>query len=59
MSPMRNVTKLFSVALTGIDDAIVTIEADTSNSLPAVSIAGLPDTVIQESKERVRAAIKR
>ena len=59
MSPMRNVTKLFSAALTGIDGAIVTIEADTSNSLPAVSIAGLSDTVIQESKERIRAAIKR
>ena len=56
---MRNVTKLFSAALTGIDGTIVTIEADTSNSLPAVSIAGLPDTVIQESKERIRAAIKR
>ena len=56
---MRNVTELFSAALTGIDGAIFTIEADTSNSLPAVSIAGLPDMVIQESKERIRAAIKR
>lgn len=55
---MKKVTKLFTAALTGVDGSVITIEADTSNSLPTVSIVGLPDTVIQESKERIRAAIK-
>lgn len=55
---MKNITKLFSATLTGVDGALVIIETDTSNSLPAISIVGLPDTIIQESKERIRSAIK-
>jgi magnesium chelatase family protein len=52
------VTKIFSAALMGIHGAVVEIEADTSNSLPSLNIVGLPDVIVQESRERIRSAIK-
>jgi magnesium chelatase family protein len=36
----------------------ITIEVDVSAGLPSFNIVGLPDTVVQESKERIRSAIK-
>jgi magnesium chelatase family protein len=36
----------------------VLVEVDISSGLPSFTIVGLPDTSIQEAKERVRAAIK-
>ena len=36
----------------------VTIECDISQGLPQCTIVGLPDTAVQEARERVRAAIK-
>ena len=44
-------------ALNGIDAVPVTVEVHVSNGLPAVSIVGLPEAAVRESKERVRAAI--
>jgi len=41
----------------GIDAPAVTIEVHLSNGLPALSIVGLPETSVKESKDRVRAAI--
>ena len=34
------------------------VEVDISRGLPSFTIVGLPDTAVQESRERVRAAIK-
>ena len=49
---------LFTVALVrGIDAPLVTVEAHISNGLPGFSIVGLPETVVKESKDRVRSAI--
>lgn len=45
-----------AVSLLGLDGAIVEIEADISNNLPAFVLIGLPDTALGESKDRVRAA---
>ncbi|MBN9607354.1 MAG: YifB family Mg chelatase-like AAA ATPase [Actinomycetales bacterium] len=45
-----------SVALLGIDGAIVEIEADVSSNLPAFVIVGLPDAALGEARDRVRAA---
>jgi magnesium chelatase family protein len=42
----------------GLDGALVEVEVDIGSGLPAVTVVGLPDAAIQESKERVRAAIK-
>ncbi len=36
----------------------MTIEVDINPGLPAITIVGLPDSAVKESKERVRSAIK-
>ena len=41
----------------GINSFKIRIECDLTNGLPCFTIVGLPDTAIQESKERVRASI--
>ena len=50
--------KVISCAIIGLDGAIVEVEADISPGLPTFTIVGLPDTAVQESRERVRAAIR-
>jgi magnesium chelatase family protein len=49
--------RAFSVAVRGLDGEIVEIEADITSGLPGVHLVGLPDTALQESRDRVRAAI--
>jgi magnesium chelatase family protein len=49
--------RAFSVAVRGLEGEIVEIEADISSGLPGVNLVGLPDTALQESRDRVRAAI--
>ena len=44
-------------ALASIDALRVTVEADIHPGLPAFTIVGLPDAAVQESRERVRAAL--
>jgi magnesium chelatase family protein len=46
-----------SEALSGLDGKPVQVEADVVAAAPAFSIVGLPDVAVQESRERVRAAI--
>jgi len=50
--------KVRSCALTGLDGDIVEVEVDIYPGLPAFNIVGLPDTAVQEAKERVRSAIR-
>src|SRR5574344_1438859 len=52
------VSKVFSGTTIGLNAYKIEIEVDFSNSLPAVAIVGLPDTAINEARERVRSAIK-
>ncbi len=47
-----------SCAVIGLDGLIVQVEVDISPGLPAFNIVGLPDTAVQEAKERVRAALR-
>jgi magnesium chelatase family protein len=49
--------RAFSVAVLGLDGQIVEIEADITSGLPGVHLVGLPDVALQESRDRVRAAI--
>ncbi|OMC03862.1 hypothetical protein A5733_22485 [Mycobacterium sp. NS-7484] len=49
--------RAYSVAVRGVDGVIVEIEADIASGLPGVHLVGLPDTALQESRDRVRAAI--
>lgn len=46
-----------SVALAGLEAQPVRVEAHVAAALPAFHIVGLPDAAVQESRERVRAAI--
>ena len=50
--------KIYSVALSGLEGHLVEIEVDTRRSMPGFSIVGLPDTAVQEAKERVISAVK-
>ena len=49
--------RAWSVAVSGIDGQVVEIEADIGRGLPGVTMVGLPDTALQESRDRVRAAV--
>ncbi len=49
--------RVTTFALRGVDAIEVVVEADIHSGLPAFTIVGLPDTAVQESRERVRAAI--
>ncbi len=51
-------SKAVSLALNGISAVRVDIEVDTIKGLPGLTIVGLPDSVIRESKERIRSAIE-
>lgn len=50
--------KVRSAAVQGLDAYPVDVEVDVGGGLPAFTIVGLPDTAVQEAKERVRAAIR-
>ncbi len=45
-------------AVVGLDGYIVEVEVDISPGLPKFDVVGLPDTAVQEARERVRAAIR-
>lgn len=48
---------IFSRAKLGINAPQVTVEVHISNGLPGLSMVGLPETAVKESKDRVRSAI--
>lgn len=50
--------KVNSMAVVGLDSYPVEVEVDIGKGLPALNIVGLPDKAVEESKERVRSAIK-
>lgn len=51
--------KVISAAVIGLDAVPITVEVDiASQGLPSFTIVGLPDKAVEESKERVRAALK-
>ncbi len=52
------ISKIHSVSVNGLDAERVLVEADVLRGMPAYAIVGLGDTAVQESKERVRSAIK-
>lgn len=50
--------KVRTAATVGLEGLPVDVEVDIASGLPAFNIVGLPDTAVQESKERVRSAIR-
>ncbi|AKM82462.1 TPA: ATP-binding protein [Candidatus Berkelbacteria bacterium] len=53
-----SLAKVYSTSVLGLDAMPIEVEVDISNGLPSLTIVGLPDKAIEESKERVRSAIK-
>src|SRR3990167_8217623 len=50
--------QIYSAALIGLEATLVIVEVDVANrGLASFQIVGLPDTAINESKERVRTAM--
>jgi len=47
-----------SCAVVGLDGVLVEVEVFIGPGNPGLTIVGLPDTAVQESRERVRAAIR-
>ena len=49
--------RTWSVGLAGVRGAMVEVEVDIAAGLPGVVLVGLPDAVVRQSVDRVRAAI--
>jgi magnesium chelatase family protein len=49
--------RVLCVGLVGVAGHLVEVEADLSSGLPAVVLTGLPDTALNEARDRVRAAV--
>lgn len=48
---------VYSRGRSGVDAPLVTVEVHVTNGLPSLSIVGLPEAAVKESKDRVRGAI--
>jgi magnesium chelatase family protein len=46
-----------AINLIGLKGEVIDIEVDVSNGLPSYSLLGLPDATLNESRDRIRAAI--
>ena len=47
----------FACAMHGVDGLIVRVETDASPGTPSITIIGLPDRSLNESRDRVRSAV--
>ncbi len=50
--------RVYSCAVIGLDGVVVEVEVDYTSGFPGMTIVGLPDAAIQESRERVQAAVR-
>lgn len=50
--------KVNSCAVVGLDGVLVEVEVDVGQGQPGIIVVGLPDAAVQESRERVRSAIR-
>ena len=48
---------VYSRAQVGLVAPLVTVEVHLSGGLPSLSIVGLPEAAVKESKDRVRSAL--
>jgi magnesium chelatase family protein len=49
--------RTLAINLIGLKGEVIDIEVDVSNGLPSYSLLGLPDATLNESRDRIRAAI--
>ncbi|RRR73353.1 MAG: ATP-binding protein [Candidatus Viridilinea halotolerans] len=52
------ISKVYSCAVIGLDGVLVEVEVDIAQGMPSFTVVGLGDAAVQESRERVRAAIR-
>ncbi|MFW6359196.1 MAG: YifB family Mg chelatase-like AAA ATPase [Chroococcales cyanobacterium] len=50
--------RVWSASIVGVNAIKVSVEVDVSGGLPKIVVVGLPDTAVQESRERVKSALK-
>ncbi|MEX9806574.1 magnesium chelatase domain-containing protein, partial [Proteus mirabilis] len=48
---------VYTRASIGMNAPLVTVEAHISNGLPGLTLVGLPETAVKESRDRVRSAL--
>jgi len=53
-----SLSRSLSFSILGIEAVPVEIEVDLAQGLPGITIVGLPDSSVKESKERIRSALK-
>jgi magnesium chelatase family protein len=52
------VARAYSATVAGLEGRTVIVEAAASAGLPALTIVGLPDAAVKESRERIRSALR-
>ena len=52
------VARAYSAAVAGLEGRTVVVEAAIGAGLPALTIVGLPDAAVKESRERIRSALR-
>lgn len=50
--------KVYAPAHLGVDSTLVEVECDLANGLPGFTVVGLGDKAVDESRERIKSAIK-
>src|SRR5579863_1270940 len=55
---IKNLARLYSAELEGIDAKLIEVEADINVGLHSFGIVGLADRYLNEAKERVNSALK-
>jgi magnesium chelatase family protein len=50
--------RVSAAAISGVEAVPVSVEVDVSPGLPGVTMVGLPDATVRESRDRVRTAIR-
>ncbi|MEJ5348892.1 MAG: YifB family Mg chelatase-like AAA ATPase [Desulfosoma sp.] len=51
------VAKTYAFGVVGIQAFLVEVEVDVASGLPSFTVVGLPDSIVRESKERVKSAL--
>lgn len=55
---MINISKINSIVMNGLEAILTKVEVGFSHGIPGITIVGLPDNAVNESKERIKFAIK-
>jgi magnesium chelatase family protein len=58
LDPDGMLARVSAAAVFGIEAIPVSVEVDVTPGLPIVTMVGLPDTTVRESRDRVRTAIR-